>query len=265
MPVYSVLMPVNRYLLVMTACIDPSSGPYQLQRADPQLRLEDYQAALRFWLQYADRRIDKILFLENSGYSLDSLRQIVKDENPLQKEVEFVALDCNWYPPTSHYGYAELRMLDLGLQASRLRETTTHMIKVTGRLTFPGLSRLLDRIGTDFDVWADARTWRTPFRKHTVPFVTTQVILFSHRFYQVHMQGAYQELGQRSDWMESLFYRKLFPLSCGNRERVHLRFPCNVDPKGQPAHRSLSYTHPKQVAVNAVRGVLRRVAPHWWL
>ena len=258
-------MRCDAFLLVMTVCVDPSNGNYQLQRSDPHLRIKDYQAALRFWLQYPDRRIDKILFIENSGYPLDSFQKIVHDENPLNKTVEFVALDCNWYPPGSHYGYAELRMLDLGLQASKLRETTTHMIKVTGRLTFPGLSGLLDRVGTNFDAVADARTWRTPFKRHAVPFVTTQILLFSHRFYQLHLQDAYREMENSKDWMESLFYRKLLPFADEESAKVRLRFPCNVDPHGQPAHRTLSYTHPKQLAVNAVRGIVRHVAPHWWL
>ena len=49
-------MPSNEYLLVMTACIDPSAGHYRIDRADPAIRLLDYQQALRFWLSYPDPR-----------------------------------------------------------------------------------------------------------------------------------------------------------------------------------------------------------------
>lgn len=129
-------MPSNEYLLVMTACIDPGAGHYRIDRADPDLRLSDYQHALRFWLAYPDPRTRRILFIENSGYPLDSLEAIAAAENPLHKEAEFISLHCNWYPETSHYGYAEMRMLDLGLQQSQLRRDTTHMIKVTGRPPF---------------------------------------------------------------------------------------------------------------------------------
>src|SRR6185369_16775019 len=128
---------MNRFLLTMTACVDPSKGDLTLSRADPIVRLTDYENSLRYWLKYADARIDKILFIENSGYSLDSLKNIADHEIPNGKEVEFVGLDCNWYPPGGHYGYAELRMLDLGLEQSRLRRLTTHMIKTSGRLHFP--------------------------------------------------------------------------------------------------------------------------------
>src|ERR1700759_4800132 len=98
-------MPSNEYLLVMTACIDPSAGHYRIQRADPAVRLADYQHALRFWLAYPDQRVRRILFIENSGYPLDSLKAIPESENNLGKQVEFISLHCNWDPRTRHYGY----------------------------------------------------------------------------------------------------------------------------------------------------------------
>ena len=91
-------------------------------------------------------------------------------------------------------------MLDLGLKQSRLRSLTTHMIKVSGRFRFPALSRLLDRLPTAFDVAADARARKLLRRANERPFITTQIILFSHRFYEENLQKAYQELG--GDWHE---------------------------------------------------------------
>jgi hypothetical protein len=258
-------MPSNEYLLVMTACIDPSAGHYRIDRADPAVRLLDYQHALRFWLAYPDQRVHRILFIENSGYPLDSLKAIAQSENPRGKETEFVSLNCNWYPETSHYGYAELRMLDLGLQQSRLRRETTHMIKVTGRLTFPALSNLLDHIPNGFDFVADARVWRYPWKKHTVPFVGTQLVLFSHDFYAAHLQSGYDRMAEEGHWMESFFYCELSQLPPGTEHARLLRFPRSVDPVGQPAHRSRSYSHPAQRLTNTFRAGMRRIAPGWWL
>jgi hypothetical protein len=264
-------MPSNKYLLVMTACIDPSAGHYPIDRADPAVRLLDYQHALRFWLSYPDPRVHRILFIENSGHSLDTLKSIAASENPFGKQIEFISLHCNWYPRTSHYGYAEMHMLDLGLQQSRLRRETTHMIKVSGRLTFPALRRLLDRIPDNFDFVADARVWKTPWKKHGVPFVATQLILFSHDFYSSHLQTQYDEMagtyrrGHQRPLLETFVYQKLAQQPpAGDRPRL-LRFPCNVDPIGQPAHRSRSYSHPVQRVTNTFRAGMRRIAPGWWL
>ncbi len=255
---------MDRHLLVMTACIDPSRGEYRLNRADPNIRLNDYKTALRFWLRFKDERIRNILFIENSNYPLDDLRSIANQENHLQKRVEFISLDCNWYPPGGHYGYAELRMLDLGLQASELRRSTTHMIKVSGRFKFPSLSRLLDRLPDEFDAVADARAWLTLRRRLSAPYVTTQIILFAHAFYMKYLQRCYHdlELGRESH-METIYYRKLAELAKENR--VIFRFPCNVSPVGFPAHRDRSYSHPSQVLVNAFRSVARRALPKWWI
>jgi hypothetical protein len=255
---------VNQFLLTMTACIDPGKGHCTLVRSDPMIRLGDYQSALRYWLKYEDARTEKILFIENSGYPLHTLEDIAKRENPGGKEVEFVSLDCNWYPPGGHYGYAELRMLDLGLEQSRLRRLTTHMIKMSGRFRFPALGRLLDRLPTNFDVAADARVRKLLRRRHERPFITTQIILFSHRFYRQHLQNSYQELGQNGvTFIEWLFYDKLIPWR--GTPGIFLRFPCNVDPAGFPAHRARSYDHPMQKTVYAIRGAMRQLFPSCWI
>jgi hypothetical protein len=255
---------MDRYLLVMTACVDPSQGEYRLHRADPTVRLGDYENALRFWLRYEDPLVRNILFIENSNYPLDDLKSIAAAENALGKNVEFISLDCNWYPPGGHYGYAELKMLDFGLQRSRLRESTTHMIKISGRFKFPNLSKLLSRLPDDFDAVADARGWQTLRTRLERPYVTTPIILFAHDFYRTHLQGCYKELELgRESHMEAIYYRKLAELSASRK--VIFRFPCNVSPVGFPAHRARSYTHPSQLLVNGLRAVARRMSPDWWI
>lgn len=254
---------MNRYLLVMTACIDPRKGEYPLKRFEPSVRLEDYKSALRYWLAHPDKRLNSILFLENSAYPLDALRAIAERENPLGKAVEFVSLDCNWYPPGGHYGYAELRMLDLGLQQSQLRAATTHMIKVSGRFQFPQLTRLLDRVPQDFDAVADARGWVNLYRKLELPYVTTPIILFRHEFYREHLQTCYVGSETGDTHAEILYYQKMAPLK--NSHRILFRFPCNVNPVGQPAHRTTSYGSPKEAVKNGVRAVARIVFPNWWV
>ena len=119
--------------------------PLSIDRADPAIRLLDYQQAAPFWLSYPDPRTRRILFIENSGYPLDSLEAIADSENPLHKVTEFISLNCNWYPETSHHGYAEMRMLDLGLQQSRLQRETTHMIRSPAP-HLPGAQQLLDHV-----------------------------------------------------------------------------------------------------------------------
>jgi hypothetical protein len=145
------------------------------------------------------------------------------------------------------------------------------MIKATGRLTFPTLSRLLDHVPDNFDFVADARVWRTPWKKHAIPFIGTQLILFRHDFYQQYLQATYDEMAatrwpRQRPLVEPFFYRKLSQLPQDPMHPRLLRFPCSVDPVGQPAHfRSRSYSHPAQRAANLFRAAMRRTAPGWWL
>jgi hypothetical protein len=145
------------------------------------------------------------------------------------------------------------------------------MIKATGRLIFPSLSRLLDHIPDGFDFVADVRAWLTPWRKNRVPFFGTQLILFSHDFYAAHLQTQYDEMagsyrpGPQRPLLETFFYRKLAQLPQNAEHPRLLRFTRSVDPVGQPAHRSRSYSHPVQRVTNAFRATMRRIAPGWWL
>lgn len=255
---------MNQYLVVMTACIDPQNGQYPLTRSDPSIRMEDYKSALKFWLSYPDPRLCQILFIENSNYPLEALQEIARTSNPLDKEVEFISLDCNWYPPGGHYGYAELRMLDLGLEQSQLRRQTTHMIKVSGRFKFPNLSRLLNKLPDNFDAMADTRSWQSLTKRHAHPNVTTQIILFKHDFYRKYLQDCYRELETSEDnHMEAIYYSRLEAIK--DSHNIFFRFPINVTPVGQPAHRARSYQHPSQVLKDGLRAVARRLFPHWWL
>ncbi len=255
---------MTTYLLVMTACVDPSQGEYLLKRANPEIRLSDYQTSLRYWLALPDPRLTHILFIENSSYPLDSLERIAREDNPLRKQVEFISLDCNEYPKGGHYGYAELRMLDLGLKASKLRTVTSHMIKISGRFRFPALGKLLDKMPADFDAVADARNSMFAFRKGAKPYVTTPIILFRHEFYSNYLQDCYRELESgRLTHMESIYFEKLIGLKKGHK--IIFRFPCNVPPLGFPAHRTSSYSAPTEAIKNMVRAVTRKVMPSWWI
>ncbi len=255
---------MNKYLLVLTACVDPSAGTYKLAIADPKERLAEYRQSLRWWICNGDPRLSRILFIENSGWPLGpDFQQERSMATAHDRHLEFVSLNCNSYPANGHYGYAEVKMIDFGLKASRLRQCTDHIVKVTGRLQFPKLGKLLDRCQDDFDVVADGRGWRDLFHKHDKPYLSTQLILFSHRFYAAYLQESWKEMG--TGHMEGLFYDKVLPFANQKKPRVSMRFPVNVEPVGIAAHSGKSYTTTRRLLANAVRGVSRKVCPNLWL
>ena len=240
----------------MTATVIPAAAA-NVKRSDPRLRLEDYKTALRFWLRYTHRAADRILLLENSGADLSDLHQIAATENPFGKPVEILSLGGNEIPPGRNYGYTEMQLLDEGLAQSRLRRETTHMIKVTGRLTFPTLGRALDLAREPFEVLIDFRKLGFPRRGFDA---STQVFVVSHSFYDRVLRGSRDEMNSTDiRLLEHLLAHKVAPFR--GRAGIYLRFPANVEPVGVSGYTARSYRAPIRAAT---RALLRKVAPDYW-
>ncbi len=243
----------------MTASIIPAATA-KVQRADPDLRLSDYKQALRFWLHYNHPAAERILLIENSGADLSELHAIATHENPLKKPVEILSVPGNQIPEGSNYGYAEMQMLDEGLALSRLRQSTTHMIKVTGRLTFPTLGKALDMATKPFHVMVDCRKLGFPRRGHDV---NTQVCFFSHDFYDRVLRNSRYEMNTTDiRLLEHLIFRKVIAFK--DQPGIHLRFPCNVEPVGVSGFSGKPYNSPGKRAVQSLRAFLRVIAPNYW-
>ena len=216
-----------RYLLVMTATVTPAPNA-QVKRSSPRVRLEDYKRALRFWLRYPHRAAECILFLENSGADLSELRAIANQENPLGREVEFVSLPVHEIPPRGNYGYTEMQMLDEGLALSKLRRSTTHMIKTTGRLTFPALGNAIDRVekvarecSSALELMIDCRGLGFPRRGSDA---RVQLFVCSHDFYDRVLRNANREMNSAgARLLEQLIFRKVIPFL--GQPGCYLRFP----------------------------------------
>jgi hypothetical protein len=257
---------IPRYLLVMTATVTPAAVA-SVQRASPEVRLEDYKRALRFWLGYPHEAAERILFLENSGADLSQLHAIVQNENPLGREVEFVPLPAHEIPAGFNYGYTELRMLDEGLAQSRLRHSTTHMIKVTGRLTFPALGEALDRIAdrsgrhaAPFQLMVDCRKLSFPRRGYDA---SVQLFVCTHAFYDRVLRGARHQMNSTDlRLLEHLIFRKVIPFK--GQPGYLLRFPCNIEPVGYFGFKDRRYDSPRSAVTRAIRAALRVVAPDYW-
>lgn len=254
-------MSPNNYLLVLTACIDPSSGPARLKLADPKMRFEQYRKALEHWLLASDPRLAKILFLENSGYPLDSLCELVDKGNPLKKQVEFIQLSNNNYPPYLDYGYPELGMLDEAANTSKLMAESKYFIKATGRLLFPTLSKLLNRLPADYLFAVDSHL--PVFLISWSPGVNSNLMIFSVEFYKTQMLDVKSKMNDVFRNMETLLYYKL--MDYYKTPGAILRWPINVDPVGYDAQWGKSYNTPRRKVISAARSVGRALLPGIWI
>jgi hypothetical protein len=253
----------TEYCVLMTACVDPRKGKFRIERNDPAVRMQDYVRGLRFWLGLDDSRLRKIVFVENSGHDLKVLRDEVAAFNPMQRQVEFICLEDNFYPEGVHYGYAELAMIDHALATSTLLATATHFVKASGRLSFPGIGRLIDRLPPDCAFAVDSRN-SSVLSRLPQKFVSTQLMIFSTAFYRRYLVGAKELLHKGLiRHIEHLFYFRLLPFK--GQAGAMLRWPVNVAPRGVAAHWQKDYGSPKQRAINVCRAVCRIVFPNWWI
>jgi hypothetical protein len=177
----------------MTATIDPRAMP-MVARRDPQLRLRDYEWALQGWL--ASGSVDRVVFCENSGYDVGSLRSIAAAHPEV--EVEFLTLHDDGAGIARGKGYAELLIIAAALARSRLIEASARIVKCTGRLRVQNALRVLAAVsGSEFDVmctlkrrgrFADSRLFvATPafVLEHLIP--RADLIDDSHGIYLEHV------------------------------------------------------------------------------
>jgi hypothetical protein len=257
---YSTMIQQARFVVVLTATITPLKGA-QIARTNPDERKRDYMTGFRFWVQNRDPRLSRILFVENSGASLLDFRQ--EAESAADKDIEFVSVPPISLPSGLHYGYAEMQMLDYALSRSRHRSITTHMIKATGRLQFPKISALLDRLPSEFDIAVDT-CQALPFGLRPQAFVQTQLFLASHSFYGAFLQHSYHDL--RPDYpfyIEHLIYERLKKMS--ENPRILTRWPISVEPMGVAGYSGKRYDRLSRCVLTTLRAALRKPIPDFWL
>jgi hypothetical protein len=202
-----------------------------------------------------------ILFTENSSANLSEFHEAASRSS---KQVEIIALPADHRPSDMHYGYSELMMIDQALAASQLRQETSHMIKITGRLMFPTLPRLLDHLPSNLRLAVDARS-RLPFRPSEHGFISTQLFLASHDFYDATLKNGYLSLAKAHHYphlVEHLYFERLAHLETGNG--ILLRFPVNCEPVGFRAHLGKEYNSPSRLLITTARALLRVITPRFW-
>lgn len=242
----------------MTATITPS---VKIKRNDPNVRRADYFNAFRYWLDHPDPRFGNILLMENSGADLSEFHAAARKT---AKRVEIISVPPSPPPPAQAYGYSELEMMDFALGQSKLRQETTHMVKLTGRLIYPTLPRLLNKIPDWPAMVADSRK-PLPFRRTETVTVTSQLFVVKHDFYDLHLRKSYlvAHKDARPFFVEHVFWLILSDPKV--KDQVMFRFPINCEPEGYGGATNRNYANPQRRMVRVARAAGRVLAPGFWL
>lgn len=253
------------FVLLLTACISPrlkEDNICKLARNDSQLRLHDYIKALRYWLNYKDRKIKGIIFVENSGYDLSALIAESKN-NPFDRAVEFVQYPSGEIPLGIHYGYAELDMIDKVILDSKIIGSFDFVIKLTGRLIFPNLEELINRIDSKYNFMIDSKNYL--FGKVKQRYCVTTLFVMRLDFYNKYLYNSKKLLTPQSPYIEHLFYRIIKPLFNEQHNRVCMRFPISVPPQGIGGHSNINYSSYSFKYKELLRSIFRFLLPNLWI
>ena len=127
------------YVLILTACIQPKNIPF-LERNSEKDRLRDYKIAFTKWCE--SKSIEKIIFVENSGYNLEFFYEEAKKFS--EKKIEILSSNLNnTFNKSLGKGYGEHLCFKEVIEKSKLFKESKFFIKVTGRYYIKNYQNIL--------------------------------------------------------------------------------------------------------------------------
>jgi len=208
-----------------------------------------------------DPRITGVVMLENSGFDGAVFREMAERQNRFAREFEYIRIAPSAIPKGVHYGWAEFKMLDEGIQASRLCRSARYIYKATGRYTYPNVSSYLDSLPPETEVSVHCRNYKLPWTRRILG-VYAGAFLATPKRYGDHIKGAWMDLGDQLDVIEVALWRRVVPL--GGQPGVLLRFPVPLQIHGSGGcgdNLSERSRHIKWL----IRSLLAKVFPWWWI
>ncbi len=177
------------FVVLLTATVAPRRM-IQVSLADPGEREKHYIRSIEFLLGTPSDLIESVVFVENSGWPLDRVRESARRANVHRRNVEFLSFEFNDECAPFGKGHAEFRMVDAA-QGSSLISRASYFVKLTGRLTVRNLHGILRHLPPVFDLAADA--YHPGLRRRT-GVVDTRLVAFSRRFYSEQVRGCYTRM-----------------------------------------------------------------------
>lgn len=131
-------------IALITSTIAPDPGVISLKRINVKDRLADYINAFGFYCECLQKDVlQRIVYVDNSGYSLDDLVSIARAKG-LTSRIEFISYKSTLSPRNGRF-YLELNLIDHAVKSSAvLNESSADVIwKITGRYLIKNLKAIL--------------------------------------------------------------------------------------------------------------------------
>lgn len=146
------------HILLITSTIQPAAETFLLRVVDAETRLSQYSAALDVYLDMQARGVfDHIVYMDNSGYPLDALRDQVAARGS-DARVEFLTYTQALPTKNSRY-YLEMDLIDHAMQMSQVIQTHPKAVvwKVTGRYIVSNADKIVATWPSEADLYINLR------------------------------------------------------------------------------------------------------------
>ncbi len=246
-------------ILLMTATITPPKNCPDLARTDPEIRMNDYTNALKFYLDIPSQYCNKIIFAENSDTNLEPLYSSLEC-NHQEKQIEFISFHRgNSFPPKYGKGYGEMLLIDYAMDNSKMISDQDIVWKATGRLILNNLTKIIKTSTQNYDVYCDLHNdYKFLGLNH----------FFDPRFYSFTKKG-YDTLFRphtnnlRGAHIEHYFYKIL--LENINDNKIIPRFKKVPMIRGVVGSCNTNYYTMNKIIQRKIQQIFRSIAPWLWL
>ena len=249
-----------RVTLLLTSCIEPNQFKEKVKRNEPTQRLNDYLSAIEKWNIHKWPCDVRIVYVDNSGYPLHEIKQKI---NTYFKPI-LLSYQAEIAPEGMHYGYSEIEMITKSILRENFWDENEWVIKITGRLYFPAINRLIHQLTSKRDWVSDVRAKK--WNKSGYSYIPSSIFAFKVGFLKKHLSEAKTEMVQLNlSHLELYLFHKINPIYEKEKDKIMIRLPFNLNPEGVGAHWNKTYGNTSDYLVQTTRACLRKIAPFLWV
>jgi len=213
------------------------------KRNDERQRLNDYKLALRKWIE-SQSAIKNIVFVENSGYPLNELEEIAKD-NEHGICVDFISFNQNGRYHGKGKSYGEICLIEYAHEHSRALKKCKYFIKVTGRLFVRNFESIVRSLPSEYDFVCNF--------SNNLAYIDTTIVGFRSEVYikRIHQYAAKNVCDEEKEYIERVFAKAiLMSIACDYRWYPLLPVPII---EGMSGTKNKPYT---QGRVRSIKGTI---------
>ena len=249
-------------ILIMTATISPPADVPYLTRTNPEIRLKDYEKALEFYSSLVNRRIDYIVFAENSNSDVSALQKTVQKQG-VQDRTEFLVFDGLDYPAAYGRAYSEFKLIDYTMSHSKIIQTHGSgavIWKVIGRYLIRNLSNIISNQPSNFDLYCN-------FRRVPKPWADMYLLAWSSKGHQRFLRDIYLKL--TTDYDNSPTNPEELFINLLDQKTQEIKLIRRINPApivdGVKGVDNKGYLEGRNLLKSRLRGLGRKLLPWLWI